>query len=144
MLHAVTAEPGGEKVLRERLMHHMNSELKGIQIRSDPFWSMMNLAPKEKPFIPVIIPTPETSGPVPNVQKTWPAYCEPYKMVQPAVVIADSTREALNWWSWKFREGQCCAPCSGAPRHARRALPPGRCQHPGEDQDRHLQRGDGA
>lgn len=90
-LHAITAEPGGEIAIRNRLTKYGLPELK-FPIYSDPSWSLMALEQKDEIFM--------ENPSHPFLLKAG-AFDEEYKMVQPALVIIDRAGKIVYWWSWK-------------------------------------------
>ena len=99
-VHAITAEPGTEGELRGRLSKAGLPDLK-YNVVSDPSWSLMTLKPKDEIYVPGN-PHPDTgySHPFPLKTEGPDKYCDPYHMVQPAVVIVDKKGEVRSWWSW--------------------------------------------
>ena len=94
-LHAITAEPGGEATLRQRLSRYGLPELR-FPVISDPSWSLMTLEPRE-----IYVECPSH----PFLLKAG-AFDEPYRMCQPALAVVDSGGSVEYWWSWsKLREG---------------------------------------
>lgn len=94
---AITAEPGGEKAVRERLTEREVPAL-SFEVRSDPKHAFLTdtkfVAPKD--IFVTLDHEWEVSG--------------PYKMVQPALVVYDTAGKEIKGctWSWKsmgFSEG---------------------------------------
>lgn len=99
-VHAITAEPGD---IRGRLTNHGLPELE-FPVHSDPSWNLMSFMPKEEIYVVGGGPDPNKSGPPAAVKS---GYCDPYKMVQPALVIADKQGNVRTWWSWnKLQSGK--------------------------------------
>ena len=92
-VHAITAEPGGEAKIRQRLSRYGLPPLR-FAVHSDPQWRLMACEPRGQ----IYIPNPSH----PFLLKAG-AFDEPYTMCQPALVVLDDARPAPRvryWWSW--------------------------------------------
>ena len=92
-IHTITAEPGGEQMIREKMKAFgLEPELK-YPVHSDPSWSLMTpLDPRNEIFVDL-----------PNHPFLYNKglFDEEYIMVQPALVIVDTQGKIVYWWSWK-------------------------------------------
>ena len=96
-IHAITAQPGGEADIRNKLTKFGLPDLK-FHVHSDPSWSMMTLEPQDGIYVP---------NPSHPFLLKGGAFKEPYKMVQPALAIVDQKGEVVYWGSWnKLQSGQ--------------------------------------
>lgn len=96
-IHAITAQPGGEADIRDKLTKYGLPTLQ-FPVHSDPSWSMMTLEPRGGIYVP---------NPSHPFLLKGGAFKEAYTMVQPALVIVDSKGKVIYWWSWnKLQAGQ--------------------------------------
>lgn len=99
-VHAITGEPEGEAVIRER-MERNGLEKLAYPVHSDPDWSLMTLKPKE-----MYVEDPSPEGIKKNPKDGTPTGRPDYRMVQPAVAIVDREGVVRFWWSWnKLQDG---------------------------------------
>lgn len=89
-VYAITAEPGGEDAIRRKLIANGVPHMK-VPLFSDPSWSLMTLEPRDKIYV--------ESPSHPFLLKAK-QFNQPYRMVQPALVVLDQAGQVLYWWSW--------------------------------------------
>lgn len=94
-VHAITAEPGGAEQIKHKLMANGLPEIK-LPIYSDPSWSLMTIEPRQEIYVenhshPFLLEAKQIE--------------DQYRMVQPAIVVLDSTGSVVYWWSWNALKG---------------------------------------
>mmetsp|Transcript_4770 Transcript_4770/g.9796 ORF Transcript_4770/g.9796 Transcript_4770/m.9796 type:complete len:176 (-) Transcript_4770:105-632(-) len=83
-------------MLRTKLISYGLPDL-SFPVYSDPSWSLMMLEPKDRIYV--------ENRSHPFLLKAG-AFDEAYRMVQPALVVLDSTGKVVYWWSWnKLKAG---------------------------------------
>lgn len=91
-IHAVTAQPGGDKLVRQKL------EEEGLDlsypIHSDPELELLASDSEGKPSEEIFV-----HGQV-DKSREYLDGVQTYE-VQPALVVLDSDGKVTNWWSWK-------------------------------------------
>ena len=87
---AITAEPGGDEMIRHKLRANGLPPL-SFPVYSDPSWHLMTLPPREQIYI--------EAESHPFLLKAG-QFSERYRMVQPALVIVNDQGEVVYWWSW--------------------------------------------
>eukprot|EP01065_Artemidia_motanka_P050105 TRINITY_DN849_c0_g2_i2.p1 TRINITY_DN849_c0_g2~~TRINITY_DN849_c0_g2_i2.p1 ORF type:complete len:160 (+),score=63.87 TRINITY_DN849_c0_g2_i2:166-645(+) len=87
-LHAVTAEPGGQEKILQRLEERKVTGLP-YPVHSDPEHKLLSDAAEDMYVIRDMEAT-----------KFGGDYAD-YRMVQPALVVVDQDAEVKQWWSWK-------------------------------------------
>eukprot|EP01065_Artemidia_motanka_P050106 TRINITY_DN849_c0_g2_i3.p1 TRINITY_DN849_c0_g2~~TRINITY_DN849_c0_g2_i3.p1 ORF type:complete len:157 (+),score=58.13 TRINITY_DN849_c0_g2_i3:166-636(+) len=88
-LHAVTAEPGGQEKILQRLEERKVTGLP-YPVHSDPEHKLLSDAAEDMYAFRDA-----------DVTEFGDDYDEDYRMVQPALVVVDQDAEVKQWWSWK-------------------------------------------
>jgi len=89
-IYAITAQPGGSEEICSKLLAAGLPEMK-VPVFSDPSWSLMTLEPQDGIYV---------ENPAHGFLLKMGAFNEPYRMVQPAMVVVDGEGRVVYWWSW--------------------------------------------
>lgn len=90
-LYAVTAEPGGCTLLKERLAVHIRNPLP-FEVVSDPHHMLSSTFGKHVMYLTPLNAKEKFGGATDRMD---------YTVIQPAVFIATSDLVVTKWWSWR-------------------------------------------